>query len=71
MRRVTLSLPDALAEAFLREVRRQRRPASWVARDALRFYLAQNHEVAGIPQAQAPATSCGAIATPSRGLDAG
>lgn len=71
MKRLTVCLPDALAEAFLQEVQRQRRPISWVVRDALRSYLLRNDEVAGFPQAQAPATSCGAIATLNRGPDVG
>lgn len=39
IRRLTITLPDALAAELKREVERQRRPTSWVIRDAIRMYL--------------------------------
>lgn len=65
MKRLTVTLPDALADDFLEEVRRQRRPISWVMRDAVRVYL-QDRKVAGTPEFSAPATPA---AAPSGGHD--
>jgi len=56
VKRMTITLPDGLADEFLHEVQRQRRPVSWVARDAIRFFLLKNCEVAGTPESSAPAT---------------
>jgi len=65
MRRLTITLPEALAARFLEEVRRQGRPISWVMRDAVRQYL-KNREVASTPESSAPAT---AAAAPGGGHD--
>ena len=60
MARLSITLPDALAAKFLQEVRRQRRPISWVARDAIREYL-KNVEVASSAEPAALATSAPAF----------
>ena len=43
MPRITISLPDELADALEREARRRSMPASAIARDALSEYLGIGH----------------------------
>jgi predicted transcriptional regulator len=51
MRRTTISLPDELADALVREARRRSSSASAIARDALSEYLAvgRSDERRGLP----------------------